>query len=246
MINYQEEFVNHELYSMLQEDGKKYLYKLQDLYSKIHIPPEIKLDELEYYIHNVGFWTAHFSTWFHQLNIGVDLLSNFRYNNKRNTRRVDHLIYNVENYIIRFQSVQDKLLHIVSAVFHLTINERKVNLDSVMSNLKVVRTEIPNKFKPIRRYLSTFQDDRNTIIHRHSYLEKELKRLELFYHPTNNEIKGELKQFRTKALAKYVNDKKNDYFKQNKNLSSLVDDFLTELIPHYIKQRNRLIKELRE
>jgi hypothetical protein len=247
VTNYQEELSNHLLYSTIREDGQEHLHKLQDenLTGEVHLPEEIQLDELEYYIHNVGFWTAHFSSWFHQLNIGVELLSNFSYNKKTTASRFDHLAYNIENYIIRFQSVQDKLLHIVNAVFHLTINERKVNFDSVMTNLKVYRTDIPNKFKPVKTYLNQFQRDRNTIIHRHSYLEKELRRLELFYHPNNDDMEPRYKQFRTRQLTKYITEKKGKFNEQNEQLLALTDQFLTDLLPFYIKQRNRLIKELR-
>ena len=66
-----------------------------------------------------------------------EFLSNYGYSKKIESTRADYLIYNLENYLIRLNSVYDRVLQIVNAVFHLCINEENVNHSVIISNYKV-------------------------------------------------------------------------------------------------------------
>lgn len=230
----------HKLRKELNKDATQYFVDKKFEIFDIELPESIELDELKYYIHNVGFYMTYFIKWCKQLEMGVDFLSNFEYKNKSGFNRVDHLTYNIENYIIRFQSVSDRLLQLINCVFHLTINEGNVNNNNVMTNLKVTRTSVPSKFNPIRKYLKKLYADRNTIVHRHSYLEIELRKLELFYHANNDNVDGQIKYFRSKKLKDYIKNKKDCFNNYNQGLFKLVPDLFDELLAEYKKKRNKL------
>ncbi len=231
----------HDFFKELNKDAVQYLGDREFEISDIELPENFKLDELQYYIHKVGFYTVYLIKWCKQLEIGVDLLSNYDYKAKSEFNRVDHLSYNIENYIIRFQSVSDRILQVINGVFHLTIDESNVSNKIIMSNLKVTRTNVPSKFNPIKKYLNKLYNDRNTIVHRHSYLEKELRKLELFYHKNNNDVDARIKYYRSRKLKEYIKTKKECYIKYNQDLFELLPDLLDELLNEYRKQRDKLI-----
>ncbi len=79
--------------------------------------PEAVLDEFQYYVHKVGFYLVHTLTWCKQLDLAIEFLSNYDYSKKIEASRADHLIYNIENYLIRLNSVYDRILQIVNAAF---------------------------------------------------------------------------------------------------------------------------------
>lgn len=231
----------HQFLKELKKDADQFLGDIEFDILDIELPESFILDELQYYIHNVGFCTVYLIKWCKQLEIGVDLLSNFDYKAKSGFNRVDHLSYNIENYIIRFQSVSDRILQVINSVFHLTIEKSNINSNIVMSNLKVTRTNVPSKFKPIKKYLKKLCDDRNTIIHRHSYLDKQLRKLELFYHKKNDDVDKESKSFRSTKLKEYIKAKKQCYNRYNQDLFELFPDLFDELLDEYRKQRDKLI-----
>ena len=172
---------DHELVKELSNDAYQYLSHVEFNITDIQLSESVELDEFEYYIHNTGFYLNYFLKLCRQLEMGVEFLTNYKYNNKSNFHRIDHLIYNIENYIIRYQSSLDRLLQLINCVFHLTIDEKNVSYSQVMSNIKVTRTTVPKVFTPIKSQIDKVSKSRNTIIHRHSYLEKDLRKLELLY-----------------------------------------------------------------
>lgn len=188
---------------------------------------EDNLSELECYIYNTMFYGVHLLSLFEQLQNAVELLSNYNYSKIDEIGRGKHLTYNVENYIIRFISISDRLLQTINAVFHLGNTEKIVSERIILSNLKVSMTEIPNSFKEFKKTLADFDDgNRNTIIHRHSYINKELNQIEKFYHPALTDIhfqkasNGEIEKFknvRKLILTNFIKNTKQT-FKENNEL----------------------------
>jgi hypothetical protein len=245
-MNRLETIENHDFYSELIKDSKLYLIdkenEIKFKFYAIEIPEDVEFDELEYYIQNTGFYAFYFLKWLKQLDFGIEILSNYDYSKELNYNRIDHLTYNIENYIIRFQSISDRLIQLINGVFHLTINENNVNGNLVMSSLKVSRTAVPSKYSPIKKHLKKLYNERNTIIHRHSYLEEELRKLEMFYNVNKRTINDDIKNYRTQKLKDYIKDKREDYSIKNEKLFELIPALLDELLTEYVKQRNRLIK----
>jgi hypothetical protein len=74
-------------------------------------------EEHEYYLIEVGRMLAHLTTCYEQMEHAVEFLSDFSYSKRmreRGIRRHHHLLYNVENYIIRTQALYDRLLQLVN------------------------------------------------------------------------------------------------------------------------------------
>lgn len=228
-------------------DGDQAFQGIEFDANAIDLPQDLILDERQFYLHNVGFYLVHTLAWCRQLDLAVEFLSVFDYSKKITATRADHLIFNIENYIVRLTSVHDRTLQLVNAVFHLCINEEHVAHGLVISNYKVAhRPEIVAKIKAIKKCLDDYAQSRHTLIHRHSYLDADLKRVERMYmvdlgNPkTSTERLRNLKVFRARYLSDFVKKKKKDFAGVNSKLCEHVDALLTALRGEYERQKKRL------
>lgn len=225
--------------SRLISEGRE--YKLSDV-----ILEDADFNEFEFYIHNTGFYLVHFIQLCNQLEHGVELISNFNYNTTKNVGRIDHLTYNIENYIIRLTSIHDRILQLINVTFHLCIHESDVNDRVILKNLKVSRTELPKNIKELQKVLQNYTGERNTIVHKYSYLNKQLKRLQIFYHPSVEEIyetkekKEDFKYMRKEMLKEYISEKKEEFSNLNKECFSKLPAILDILLDHYKKTKKLL------
>jgi hypothetical protein len=207
------------------------------------LPADLELSEYQYYVQKVGFYLVNTISWCKQLDLAIELLSNFDYS-KKEASRVDHLIYNIENYLIRIKSVHDRVLQLVNAVFHLCINEANVNNGVIVSNYKVQhRPEILKAVKAISKYLREHEQIRHTLIHRHSLIDKDLKKIELFYlnnfeHIDEDEQVKAYKYVRTEHLKRFLSDKKSEFRGINSTLLALINALFIVLKPEYERQKN--------
>ena len=131
-------FSNHKLYEQLLRDGevlKK--YQPEDTWGLELLPGN---DEYEYYIHRVGFAYVNLAYFCDQLDFAIEYLSMYDYRRPRKKdgpNRINYLTDNIENYLIRLQSIQDRLLQLINNVYHLCNDEEKVTYDIITSNVKV-------------------------------------------------------------------------------------------------------------
>jgi Cthe_2314-like HEPN len=221
-----------------------------DLNPLVEAENEPTLNELQFYITRVGYSLAHTLTWVDQLHQAVHFLSDFGYSRlkKGGIRRSQHLIYNVENYLVRLQSVYDRLLQLTNSVFHLCIAEGLINHSIIVSNLKVERTQVPKLLRAVRRTIKHKEDDRNDIVHRHSYADPELRRLELFYMHTEetwepNERSIPYKNLchvRSQRMKKIVAEKKVEFQSINASLVTALGPLFTEMHAQYKEEKTRL------
>ncbi|WP_417501265.1 Cthe_2314 family HEPN domain-containing protein [Marinobacter sp.] len=232
---------NAFLLSVLK-DGEEAFSEIKIDRLATEIPEDIELTEYQYYVQKVGFYLVHTISWCKQLDLAIDLLSNFDYS-KKNASRADHLIYNIENYLIRIKSVHDRILQLVNAVFHLCINEANVNHGVIVSNYKVQhRPEIHKSVKSISKYFNEHEQIRHTLIHRHSFIDKNLKKIELFYlnnfeHIDDEEKVKAYKYVRSDHLKRYIADKKKEFSLINSSLFKLIDELFILLKPEYERQK---------
>jgi hypothetical protein len=227
----------HEFINELREDAERYLKDKHFDIGDVELKGD-QFDELEYFIHNVGFYTTYFLVLCKQLEYGVKLFSNFKYDGKSNCKRIDHLRYNIENYIIRYHSLSDRLLQVINSVFHLTVDEDAVNYSVIMTNLKVARTSVPAKYRLFRKHIGRLNLERNIIVHRHSHLEKELHQLELIYQMGNPDVR--MKSYRTKRLKDYVRKKTDEFTKDKADVFLTLPGLFDVLLVEYRKQRRKL------
>jgi hypothetical protein len=209
------------------------------------------MNELQFYITRVGFSLAHTLTWIEQLHQAVHFLSDFGYSKNQKEegiQRSHHLIYNVENYLVRLQSVYDRLLQLTNAVFHICLSDELVNHSLIVSNLRVARTKIPQLLKAVRNTIKHKSDDRNGIVHRHSNMELELRKLELLYMHTEETWESSDRKFpyknlcyvRSQRLRKVTMEKKIEFQSINKSLVSALVPLFAALHDQYTKEKDRL------
>ena len=230
-------------------DGRKSLPELDVAPSAIEMPEDVVLDEQQYYIQKVGFFLAHTLAWCRQLDLAIEFLSNFDYSKKISASRADHTIYNLENYLIRINSAYDRVLQLVNAVFHLGVSEEHVGHAAIISNAKVQhRPEIVDKVKAVQKYLKDYAQARHTLVHKHSYLDVKMRRLEIFYMhhldslSDNDEWKRNLKSFRAQYLKEFIAEKKEEFLNMNNGLGDKLGELFSELSHEYKRQVYKLGK----
>lgn len=126
-------------------------------------------DELQFYITGVGFSVTHTLAWVEQLHQAVHFMTDFHYGKKATDAGVNkshHLVYNVENYLIRMVSVYDRCLQLTNAIFHICMSADLVNHGAIVSNLHVARTGVPKLLKAVKTAIKDEEQERHKIIHR--------------------------------------------------------------------------------
>ncbi|WP_213909581.1 Cthe_2314 family HEPN domain-containing protein [Stutzerimonas nitrititolerans] len=209
------------------------------------IPEDAEVDEYQFYLQGVGFHLAHALTWMRQLELAVELLTNYDYSKRISASRADHLIYNIENYLIRLNSTYDRLLQLTNAVFHLCISEEHVSHSVIISNAKVQHCpDVVSNLKAVKKHLDKNAQERHTIIHKHSLLDEKLRRVELLYHDEileemSDERKAHIKTFRANHLREYVIAKKTEFKQMNAQLAKLVATLFAPLLAEYLLQKQQ-------
>lgn len=238
---------SHSFLQAVITDGDQ-AFKGTDLDANaVYLPEDLVLNEYQFYLHNVGFYLVHTLAWCRQLDLAIEFLSVFDYSKKITATRADHLIFNIENYIVRLTSVHDRALQLVNAVFHLCINEEHITHGLVISNYKVThRPEIVAKIKAVKKCLDVYAQSRHTLIHKHSYLDVDLKRVERMYmadlsrsKDSTERIKN-LRLFRARYLGDFVQKKKTEFASINSKLSEHMEALLTALQGEYQRQKGKL------
>jgi hypothetical protein len=237
----------HPFFNEVFEDGRKMLPEIDVAPSAIEMPEDVVLDEQQYYIQKVGFFLAHTLAWCRQLDLAIEFLSNFDYSKKITATRADHTIYNLENYLIRINSAYDRVLQLVNAVFHLGVSEEHVSHAVIISNAKVQhRPEIVSKVKAVQKYLKEYAQARHTLIHKHSYQDAKMRRLEIFYmHDLDSlnaaeEWKRNIRTFRTQYLKEFLAEKKEEFQAVNNGLGEIMNNLFVELNHEYKRQVAKL------
>lgn len=108
---------HHPLAELVLVEGQQLLPTIDVKPGQVEWPDDVLLDERQYYVQRTGFFLAHMLTWCKQLDLAIEFLANFDYSKKVNATRADHTIYNLENYLIRVNSVYDRGLQLINAVF---------------------------------------------------------------------------------------------------------------------------------
>jgi hypothetical protein len=138
-------------------------------------------------------------------------------------------------------------LQTINAVFHLCVDEKDVNERVILNNLKVSRTDLPKFYNEFRKSLKEYTGDRNTIVHRHSFLDKQLKRIQIFYHKeltnkmfADSEDRDGFKEIRKGILTKFLADKKKEFHSTNEKCFKTIIPILDILEDQYKKMKNKL------
>lgn len=231
---------NHSFISTILNDTHKFSLKTDE---------QTVIPEHEYYVRKTVFYALHLLELCEQLNNAIELLSNFNYSKSIKVTRIEHLKYNIENYIIRLTSISDRLLQLINATFHTGTSEKVVSERTVVTNVKVDRTGINQHYKELNKTIRAYVEDRNAIVHRHTILNKQLDQFHLFYHEELTQEYIELgkydeasyKQLRKKILSDFVSNKKDEFKEINKKCFTSILPIFDLLQIEYTKQTKALI-----
>jgi len=210
-----------------------------------------EIDEYQFYVMRVGYSLAQIVTWMEQLDHAVYYLSDFSYKKDakdEGVNRAKHLLYSVENYLIRLQSVYDRALQLTNNVFHLGIEDSNVGHSAVISNLKVSRTDVAGQLRAVKKEVERRAQERHAIVHRESHRDEDLRRLEMFYmfsedtwnaKPGGSTFEG-LCHMRSQLLKTVVAEKKKDFAELNQSVFGKIEVLFAGLHSQYNKERGRL------
>ena len=159
--------------------------------------------------------------------------------------RDKHLLYHIENHLIRLHSAFDRCLLLVDAVFHLLNAPAALSPTVIASNLKVKRTAVPKRLKAIRKVLGPSIDTRNDVIHHHAYKEDTLRELEMFCLAETilpPEKSGPLRKTYLRSRVRelthqLVKTKRRELAQLNADLFSAIGELLSELHPLYRREK---------
>lgn len=237
----------HEFVKILLADAQVISTGKDFKITDIELPNNTFL-EWEFHIHGVGFYTMHLLHLCTELNSAIDFITNYNYKNTKSTaKRIEHLEYNLENFIIRLASMKDRTLQVFNAVFHIGMDEGDVSERTILNNLKVARTKLPLLISKLTKEIKKFSGERNTIVHRHTYLDKEIRKLHIFYSDfilgnsvENKFDRNTFKHFRTEMLKEFLQKKTVEMKEAIENLFSILHDIFNILSKEYLKVKKTL------
>lgn len=223
-----------------------------EIHKGFKVGAEYKRDPLEeeFYCLQVGHCLCHLLTVVQQMEHTILFMSNFSPTAKMKNAGVNrhtHLLWSVENYIIRTQSVYDRLLILVDRLFHIQNQPNRISHESIVTNTHISRTKIPEFLKPIKRSVKKYYHDRNTIVHQATYLEDELRRIEAYSlmssHPDfSEEVTEDIKYELKWSVKQYLKKRQREFSRINKNVCIALSDIFSIMHPLYSSK----YKELKE
>ena len=210
-------------------------------------------DEYEFYLLRVGNRLATLITHCRGLEDAVLFMSSFRQTRSManaGINRTRHVRYSMENYIIRTQTLYDVVLKLVDAVFHLMNADSQCRDATILQNLKVKRSDIAARLKPLRRKLTEFESARHKIIHHGGYHDdRDLYRLELYgevedsHARSGNGLPDALRFVpiaRAELTRQFIRNRRLQYRRFNDRAFELVSDVLTALLDPFSDQERSL------
>lgn len=93
---------------------------------------------------------------------------------------IDLLVLSIKFYVIAWSTMLDLAASLVSKVFNLGISEKDINIDLILRNKHVQKTEVANILKSYTRQsdYNLFRHHRNEIVHRGKIVDDEVVQLQ--------------------------------------------------------------------
>lgn len=144
--------VEHSFVKSVFDDCIKISKSLTEKGSLFKIKAKYKrnLKEVEWYCQAVASALAHLLNLCQQLEHSILYFSSFSPTErmkKAGISRATHLLYSVENYIIKTQSVYDRMLILINNVFDVGNQENTLTHELIVTNAHVKYKGLPNKLK---------------------------------------------------------------------------------------------------
>jgi hypothetical protein len=119
-----------------------------------------------------------------QLTQTTVFLSNFRSTpqlKEHGISRYDHIVYHLENFLVRITGTFDRRLILVNVALDLGNEPEDCRYSLIKKNRHVTGTEVPSPLAEINRIVKPYRELRNIVAHRKRYSEDRLRTLEMFH-----------------------------------------------------------------
>ena len=237
--------INHNFFNSLAEYARPVIDLHDGNLSNIRggFAPKRNLRMDEEYLRTTLLCGGELATTCIQLDQTIQFLANFRSTKKLKEykiNRYDHVVYHLENHLIRITSIFDRCLILTNQVFLLGNTPKNCKQHIIYNNQYVQGTIIVNILKKIEKHINPYRTKRNVIVHQEGYSHKELRILEAF---SILEKQGEdfFHQYYYKGrIDGFVKGRKAELVIFNNTLFQLIDDFLTELLKVFEKKYKKL------
>jgi hypothetical protein len=203
----------------------------------------------EYYCLSVARTLSHVLAICQQLEHSVLYFSSFSPTQKMKKSGItkqSYLLYCIENYIVRTQSMYDRLLRLVDNVFELYNPSHMISHELIINNSHIKHSSIPNKLKELRKVIKNYYFDRNMIIHEQQFLEDKLRELEGYTILSTSEgpLKGQqaLIEEINYLARQVVKDKTKEFSKVNHDSFIIIGDIFNHMKKEYENKRDILEK----
>lgn len=232
-----EEIKNIKFCKKVYEDSRVFLESND--YTKAFIS-----NTYEEYIIKVTFSLDDLINLINQIDFAIKFLCEINHKSfleKDDLTKLDWLLYNIENYLIRVSSINDRVLNLINIVFDLGVKESNGKYSKINDKLKNHDSKIMEIYKKLYEYLEKCINDRDSIIHKKSYSAEEapeLDRLHVFLLTNDLHMKEynylePLKDLYGKELEKFKNEKVELFQQINKEIKKNLVSFFDELEKQY-------------
>jgi hypothetical protein len=156
------------------------------------------------------------------------------------------IVYHIENYIIRTQSLLDRMLKLIDAVFHLTNDPRNCRFDVIIHNVKVQVSDLPDSIKTFRKLLGRYSRVRNEVTHEHSLKDDALRGLDLLYlvkgweSISPKESDSNVRDKINERILWILMTRRREFLAFNKEIASSVTEIFDKLTPYYAREEKSL------
>lgn len=160
----------------------------RDLYKpgtrlKARPQPKRTLSRLEYYLSKCGYCSSNVISYIQKIeHIGLFIEDGTLPKKYKENDICSHevLLYNIENFIIRTQGLQERLLCLIDAVLNLGNDSENISFNLIKNNSHVNFLSLDDDLTKIKKISKKYQYDRNGIVHERNYLDDEIGMLQLY------------------------------------------------------------------
>jgi hypothetical protein len=197
----------------------------------------------EEYMRTVLLAAGELETVCEQLDQTVCFLSNFRSTQKlkeHGITRLDHVVFHLENHLIRMVASFDRALILDNEVFMLGNDPRNCTRQVILRNLHIAGTPVAEVLTDMNRYVEPYRGQRNVIIHREQFKHEDMRQLELLYRAQQLDPSFALLHFTKRETDRFVADRKAELASANEGLFKIVDRLFSRLEKEFAKRYDQL------
>lgn len=163
--------------------------------------------------------------------------------------RFDHIVYHLENHLIRSTSVADRSLLLTNMVMRLGLAEEDCRFRTITRNEHVAGSKIDKALRALDKLLTPTRQLRNVVIHKRKHSEEQFAMIEQFYVLQKIELRHRTPDAVTKRYQvgfktltdAMVAEKKKTLAAANVQIFSAIQQLFAALEPAFIR-RHTLLK----